>query len=140
TEKGKSVSMNGLRQAIQQVRNGNPIGFFPAGAVSNLKWGLKTEDREWQPNIMRLIKQFKKPVVPIHFYGRNSLSFYFLRSISWKLSSLCLATQLFNKRGKTIRVFIGETIEPEEYAHIESEHELGVFLREKSFALRNEMK
>lgn len=140
TEQGKSVSMNGLRQAIQQVRNGNPIGFFPAGAVSNLKWGLKTEDREWQPNIMRLIKQFKKPVVPIHFYGRNSLSFYFLRSISWKLSSLCLATQLFNKRGKTIRVFIGETIEPEEYAHIESEHELGVFLREKSFALRNEMK
>lgn len=137
---GKSVSMNGLREAIQQVRNGYPIGFFPAGAVSNLTWGLKTEDREWQPNIMRLVRQFKKPVIPIHFYGRNSLSFYFLRNISWKLSSLSLATQLFNKRNKTIRVFIGETIQPEEYAHIENDHELGAFFRAKSFALRDEMK
>lgn len=140
SEAGKSVSMNGLREAIQQVRNGYPIGFFPAGAVSNLTWGLKTEDREWQPNIMRLVRQFKKPVIPIHFYGRNSLSFYFLRNISWKLSSLSLATQLFNKRNKTIRVFIGETIQPEEYAHIENDHELGAFFRAKSFALRDEMK
>ena len=119
SEAGKSVSMN---------------------AVSNLTWGLKTEDREWQPNIMRLVRQFKKPVIPIHFYGRNSLSFYFLRNISWKLSSLSLATQLFNKRNKTIRVFIGETIQPEEYAHIENDHELGAFFRAKSFALRDEMK
>ena len=38
----KAVSVKGIRQAIAQVRSGQPIGFFPAGAMSkvNRKWQL----------------------------------------------------------------------------------------------------
>lgn len=134
----KAVSMNGLREAIQHVRRGNPIGFFPAGAVSKITKGFQTNDFEWQPNIIRLIKQFNKPIVPIHFYGHNSIWFYLLRSLTWKLSTLLLPSEIFNKRGTTIHVSIGETIMPQEYAHMTDIHELGNFLRQKSYALHEE--
>ena len=42
----KAVSMKGIKEAIMQVRRGNPIGFFPAGAVSKINGKLRIEDRE----------------------------------------------------------------------------------------------
>ncbi|MDE7407254.1 MAG: 1-acyl-sn-glycerol-3-phosphate acyltransferase, partial [Muribaculaceae bacterium] len=35
--KKKAVSMQGIKHAIMQVRQGHPIGFFPAGAVSKIR-------------------------------------------------------------------------------------------------------
>lgn len=136
SEKARAVSMNGIRTAMKHVRDGNPIGFFPAGAVSKLKPNLTTEDREWQPNIIRLVKQFKKPVIPVYFYGRNSLMFYFLRSINYLLSSARLPTEIFRKRGETVRVALGKPIMPEEYAHIEDIEELGKFFKSKTYELK----
>lgn len=63
--KKKAVSMQGIKQAIMQIRSGQPLGFFPAGAVSKLNSHLQLEDREWQPSIIRLIDQLKVPVIPI---------------------------------------------------------------------------
>ncbi len=135
SEAARKVSMNGIRVAMQHVREGNPIGFFPAGAVS--KFGFSyTVDREWQPNIIRLVKQFKKPVIPVYFYGRNSLTFYMLRSIHYLLSSARLPSEVFNKKGKTLKVAIGKPIMPEEYAHIDDIEELGRFFKAKSYELR----
>ena len=45
--KKKAVSMQGIRNAIKQVRSGNPIGFFPAGAVSKINLKGELNDREW---------------------------------------------------------------------------------------------
>lgn len=136
SEQARSTSMNGIRTAMRHVREGNPIGFFPAGAVSNLNPNFSTVDRDWQPSIIRLVKQFKCPVIPVYYYGRNSLPFYMLRGISYLLSSLRLPTEVFNKKGKTLRVVIGKTIMPEEYAHIEDIEELGKFFKEKTYSLR----
>ena len=136
SEEAKATSMNGIRTAMRHVRDGHPIGFFPAGAVSNLKSDFSTCDRDWQPNIIRLVKQFKKPVIPVYYYGRNSLTFYLLRSITYILSSLRLPTEVFNKKGKTLRVVIGETIMPEEYAHIDDVEELAKFFKAKTYALK----
>ena len=136
SEEARAVSMNGIRTAMKHVRDGNPIGFFPAGAVSKLKLDFTTEDRDWQPSIMRLVKQFKKPVIPVYFYGRNSVTFYILRSINYLLSSIRLPSEVFNKRGKTVRVVIGQPIMPEEYAHIEDINELGRFFKTKTYELR----
>lgn len=138
TEEARKVSMNGIREVMQHVRNGNPIGFFPAGAVSNFKPNFTTEDRDWQPSVMRLVKQFKKPVVPIYFYGRNSVMFYLLRSITYLLSSARLPIEVFRKKGKPMRVAIGRPVMPEEYAHIDDVEELGRFFKAKSYALRKD--
>lgn len=138
SEASRKASMNGIREAMQHVRNGYPIGFFPAGAVSKLKGNLTTEDRDWQPTIIRLVKQFKKPVVPVYFYGRNTLMFYFLRSITYILSSLRLPTEVMKRAGTTLHVAVGKPIMPEEFAHIEDIEELARFFKAKTYELKKD--
>ena len=50
----RAVSMKGITTALRHVKDGHPLGFFPAGAVSKITPNLRIEDRLWQPNIIRL--------------------------------------------------------------------------------------
>lgn len=134
----KAVSMKGIKEAIMQVRRGNPIGFFPAGAVSKLNRHGRIEDREWQPSIIRLIAQLKVPVIPIYFHGSNSWWFTFLGMVSWQLRTLRLPAEVFRRHDKTIHISVGDPISVEEQqAHSGSVEELGRFLKERTYALRS---
>lgn len=136
--KKKAVSMKGIKEAIMQVRRGEPMGFFPAGAVSKLNRRGRLEDREWQPSITRLIQQLNVPVIPVYFHGSNSWWFNFLGLVSWKLRTLRLPAEVFRKKGKTIHVSVGDPISVEEQkAHQSSVEEFGRFLKTKTYALRS---
>lgn len=135
--KKKAVSMQGIKAAMMQVRSGEPMGFFPAGAVSKLKRNLHIEDREWQPTIIRLIKQMKVPVVPIYFHTRNSWWFTFLGMVSWQLRTLRLPAEVFRKKNATMHISIGETISVEEIEKFDDLKLLGEYLKQKTFAMRN---
>ena len=135
--KKKAVSMQGIKAAMMQVRSGEPMGFFPAGAVSKLKRNLHIEDREWQPTIIRLIKQMKVPVVPIYFHTRNSWWFTFLGMLSWQLRTLRLPAEVFRKKNSTMHISIGETISVEEIEKFDDLKLLGEYLKQKTFAMRN---
>lgn len=135
--KKKAVSMQGIKQAIMQVRRGEPIGFFPAGAVSKINLKGELNDREWQPTIVRLIQQMKMPVIPIFFHGSNSWWFNFLGVVCWQLRTLRLPAEVFRKKGSTLHISIGNPISVEEQLnHSGSIEELGQFLKEKTYALR----
>lgn len=135
--KKKAVSMQGIKSAIMQVRRGEPIGFFPAGAVSKVNIKGQLEDREWQPTIVRLIQQMKVPVVPIYFHGSNSWWFNFLGVVCWQLRTLRLPAEVFRKKGSTLHISIGEPISVEEQLqHSGTVEELGQFLKDKTYALR----
>lgn len=135
--KKKAVSMQGIKSAIMQVRRGEPIGFFPAGAVSKVNIKGQLEDREWQPTIVRLIQQMKVPVVPIYFHGSNSWWFNFLGVVCWQLRTLRLPAEVFRKKGSTLHISIGEPISVEEQLqHSGTVEELGQFLKNKTYALR----
>ncbi|MGM9822881.1 MAG: lysophospholipid acyltransferase family protein [Muribaculaceae bacterium] len=135
--KKKAVSMQGIKAAMMQVRAGEPMGFFPAGAVSKLNRSLHIEDREWQPTIIRLIKQMKVPVVPIYFHTRNSWWFTFLGMVSWQLRTLRLPAEVFRKKNATMHISIGETISVEEIEKFDDLKLLGEYLKQKTFAMRN---
>ncbi len=133
----RAVSMKGIREAIKQVKSGQPLGFFPAGAVSKLNNKLELEDREWQETVVRLIGQLKVPVVPIFFHGSNSLWFNILGRVSWQLRTLRLPAEVFRKRGTVIRATVGDPITPEEIiAHNTSTEELGQYLKQQTYRLR----
>ena len=133
----KAVSMKGIKEAIMQVRRGKPIGFFPAGAVSKINGKLRIEDREWQPTIIRLIRQLRVPGVPIYFHGHNSLFFNILGLVSWQLRTLRLPTEVWRKCHSTIHISVGDIIQPEEYLKYDSEKSLGEFLKSKTYELRS---
>ncbi len=135
--KKKAVSMLGIKQAIVQVRSGEPIGFFPAGAMSKWNRKFQLEDRPWQENIIRLIQQLRVPVVPIFFHGTNSFLFNFFGVTFWQLRSLRLPSEVFRKKGTTMHVSIGEPVTVEEQlANSGSVEELGKYLKDRTYALR----
>ncbi|MCM1505158.1 MAG: lysophospholipid acyltransferase family protein [Muribaculum sp.] len=133
----KAVSMKGIKEAIMQVRRGKPIGFFPAGAVSKINRHFRIEDREWQPSVIRLIRQLKVPVIPIYFHGHNSLFFNILGIISWQLRTLRLPTEVWRKCHSTIHISVGDIIQPDQYLKYDTEEELAKFLKGKTYELRN---
>jgi len=74
----KGITYAGIRESIAHLRQGYPMGFFPAGAVSNLymkKGRLVVEDQEWQAAALKIIHKVNVPVIPIHISGHNSWSF-----------------------------------------------------------------
>lgn len=134
----RGVSMKGIKEAIMQVRAGQPVGFFPAGSVGNYNRHLRFEDHEWRENIVRLIRQLNVPVVPIFFHGTNSVWFRLLGLISWKLRTLRLPAEVFAKRGKTLHISVGPIISPDEIrAHAATDRELGEWLRAQTYQLRS---
>ncbi len=133
----RRTTMQGIKEAMMRVKQGHPIGFFPAGAVSKLKWDLHINDREWQPSIIRLIQQLKVPVIPIFFHGHNSTFFNILGVISWQIRTLRLPAEVFRRQGKEMHVSIGEPISVERQAACKTTEELGALLRGETYALRS---
>ncbi len=133
----RAVSVAGIRQALRQLADGEPIGFFPAGAMSKTNWKYKTVDREWQESVLQIIWRAKVPVIPIYFHDKNSLWCNFLGHALWQARSLRIPAEVFRKVGKTLHVSVGEPVSPEEQReHASNPNELGVYLREKTYALR----
>lgn len=133
----KAVSVNGIRQAIDQVKSGRPLGFFPAGAVSKVNWRGRLVDRRWQPNVIRIIKKLEVPVIPIYFHGSNSWFFNFLGVVCWQLRTLRLPSEVFRKCHTTIHISVGNPITVEEQrAHAGSIDELGRYLKDTTYQLR----
>lgn len=132
-KKGSSVNMQGIKESIRHLRQGHPIGFFPAGGVSKIQSNLRIEDQPWAHNILRLIRQMNVPVVPVYFHGHNTVFFYILGLISWKLRSLRLASEVFRSQGRVMPVSIGRTIGVDEQNQYETLEELGEFLRGETY-------
>ena len=106
-----SSSLGGIREALQHLKDGHPIGFFPSGAVSDFSLKtMRTEDRQWQEPLIRLIRKARVPIIPVRFYDGNSPLYYALGLIDWRIRLLRLPSEVFNKSDKPFRVGIGKPI------------------------------
>lgn len=134
-----SINLSGIKESIAHLRAEHPLGFFPAGAVSNLimkKGKLVIEDREWQPSVLKIIQKSKVPVIPMHISGHNSRSFYLSRIFGWQFRTLRLCHELYNKKGKEMIITFGDPILPHVTAKYKGDTEaFGQFLRDQTYAL-----
>lgn len=134
----KAVSMLGIKQCINQIKSGQPLGFFPAGAVSKVNWRGRLVDRKWQDSVIRLIDKLKVPVIPIYFHGSNSWWFNFLGVVCWQARTLRLPAEVWRKCHTTMHISVGDPISVgEQRAHASSIDELGEYLKAKTYELRS---
>src|SRR5882757_9611084 len=131
-----SSSISGLKNTLQLLADGTPIGIFPAGEVSTFKIEKQqVTDRLWHPVVGKIIGKAKVPVVPIYFHGNNGLLFNLLSLIHPTLRTAKLPSELFNKQGHTIKLRIGKPIQFEDIPESSNPVKLLNYLRAKTYAL-----
>ena len=130
-------SVGGVKQCLEHIRRGHPLGFFPAGGVSSSHLTY-TKDREWQVPVLKLIKKAKAPVVPMYISGTNSWLYRFLGFIDWRLRMIRLFHEVVNKKGKKIYIRFGKPITVEEQSQFEDIEAFGEFLKAKTYELQKE--
>jgi len=137
-------SLAGTRLALQQLKNGHPVGIFPAGEVSTyqdkmLARGVKSaqfvQDRNWQPAAMKIIRKSKVPVVPVFFQGQNSHLFHLFGKIHPYLRTMGMPIEFMSKEGKNIPIRIGEPISVEKQNEFETLEGLADFLKPQTYSL-----
>ena len=70
------VAPEAVKAAIRHVKDGKPLGLFPAGDVSTYQAESNhVEDRAWDTSVLKLVKIARVPVIPIYFKGTNSFLF-----------------------------------------------------------------
>ncbi len=130
------ISLHGVREALVNLQNGHPVGFFPSGAVSDFSLKeCRVRDRKWQTSIIHFIQHAKVPVLPIKFFDINSAFFYFLGLIHWKIRSLRLPSEVFNKGSQEPRIVIGNIISVQEQEKYRDIEELNFFLRKAVYEI-----
>ena len=131
------TSVNGVKNALLQLRDGGPLCLFPAGAVADLKprerWTIR--ERDWQDAAVRLIRKARVPVLPVRFFDRNSRFYYALGLIDYRVRFVRLFHELFNKRGTCPRVGIGAPISVEEQEQYTDLQAFKAFLRSSVYDL-----
>jgi putative hemolysin len=137
TRKDAKSSMAGIKNALLHLREGKPLGIFPAGEVSTYKDGKLKVDKPWEEPAIRLIKKANVPVIPIYFHAKNSRLFYVMSKISDTLRTAKLPSEVMSQKGRVIRVRIGKPIsvkDQDAYKEIPAFYE---FIRRKTYMLAN---
>jgi len=131
-----SSSISGLKNTLELLNSGTPIGIFPAGEVSTFNIeSQQITDRLWHPVVGKIIAKAKVPVVPIYFHGNNGLLFNLLSMIHPALRTAKLPSELFNKQGQSIKLRIGKAINTADHPEYNNSTKLLNFLRARTYAL-----
>lgn len=130
-------SITGFKNAILHLREGHPLGVFPAGEVSTYRDGKLMVDKPWEDAAIKLIKKAEVPVVPIYFHAKNSRLFYRLSRISDTLRTAKLPSELLTQKNRIIKVRIGRPISVSDQKEHESLQDFSDFIRRKTYMLAN---
>lgn len=123
-------NLNGIRQTLRHVQQGNALIVFPAGEVSSkLVKGLGPVDRRWDESIMKIIQRTSAEVVPAFISGRNSSLFYAAGRIHPRLRTVLLPTELLRKRDSSISISFASPVSRAIVKSASDPATLGRFLR-----------
>lgn len=138
-ENRKDVKSNiaGFKSALMHLREGHPLGIFPAGEVSTFKDEKLIVDRPWEEAAIKLIRKAEVPVVPIYFHARNSKLFYRLAKISDVFRTAKIPSEVLSQRKRPIKVRIGQPISVTTQAEQQTLEDYTDLLRRKTYILSN---
>lgn len=115
---------------------------FPAGFCSRYLDG-KIQDVEWKKSVITQAIESQRDIIPMHFEGRNSVTFYGVEWLRRKLGMkfniglILLPWQMMKTaKGKTFTITVGKPISWQTFTDkSKSPTEWAQWLREQSYAL-----
>ena len=137
TRKDAKSSIAGIKSALLHLRDGKPLGIFPAGEVSTHKDGKLNVDKPWEEGAIKLIKKANVPIIPIYFHAKNSRLFYFLSKFSDTLRTAKLPSEVIHQSGRVIQVRIGKPISIKDQDIYKTLPDFYKFIRRKTYMLAN---
>lgn len=131
-------------EAIDRVYNDPEMQLlsFPAGFCSRYLDG-KIQDVEWKKSVITQAIESQRDIIPMHFEGRNSVTFYGVEWLRRKLGMkfniglILLPWQMMKTaKGKTFTITVGKPISWQTFTDkSKSPTEWAQWLREQSYAL-----
>ena len=99
------------KKAIEHVNSNGILITFPSGevATSSLIFN-EANERRWKPLIGSIINKTKAEIIPVRFFGKNSLFFQTVGFINNNLRRILFIRELINKKNRTYKLSIGEKI------------------------------
>lgn len=111
-----SQSRKAIKKLDDAFASDAPLLMFPAGLVSRRGKKGVIADLQWQKMFIAKAKEYKRDIIPLHFYGENSPFFYkfakFRQRIGLKfnIEMIYLPREVFRSKGKTFEVVVGQPI------------------------------
>ncbi len=140
TENLKS-SYSGIKEGINHLKNGHPLGMFPVGETSSqIEVSKVILDKEWQPAAIKFIKNAGVPVIPVYFHGTKSRLSHIVGKIHPLLRTIKLPAELTQKKNRTVMMRIGSPITIKEQMEFESVFQLGQYIRARTYSLGSALK
>ncbi len=137
SHKDAKSSLMGFKSALLHLKEGHPLGIFPAGEVSTYKDGKLVVDRPWEEAAIKLIRKAEVPVVPIYFHARNSRLFYRLSKIHDVFRTAKLPSELTTQSRRPIKVRVGQPISVAAQKEEKTLEGFTDLLRKKTYLLAN---
>ncbi|WP_369039805.1 lysophospholipid acyltransferase family protein [Stenotrophomonas maltophilia] len=104
---GGKVQRGSLHAVEQALAAEQCVIVFPAGEVSRLSL-LGIRDGRWQRGFVRFARAAGAPVLPVRVQARNSALFYGASTLFKPAGTALLAREMFARRGRPLRLCIGE--------------------------------
>ncbi|HVZ41239.1 MAG TPA: hypothetical protein VHI13_18310 [Candidatus Kapabacteria bacterium] len=131
----RRANLRPMADTVRWLEAGGTLVLFPAGAISQYSFreGMVL-DPVWYPLLAGLVRRCRPTVVPTFVHGGNSLLFRAIGYVLPKLSTLLLAREILNKRGRTIGISIGEPVSADQLLALGSDQAITAELRARSYA------
>jgi putative hemolysin len=138
TRKEVFSSYAGFKEMFKHLQAGGAISILPAGEVST-KYGKSklVEDRDWQPNVIKLIRHVNAPVVSGFISGKNSRFFHFAGKIHPTLRTALLPIELLNKKNNVVTFRFTPPKHPKYIKAITDDKTLANVLKARTYCLDN---
>ncbi len=130
------LNIQGLRQTKRHLKEGHPMGIFPAGEVSTFhRRDRGVTDRAWKKDAIKLMASAEVPIIPVYFEGGNSAIFHLMGLIHPTLRMATIPSETLRMRQTVIKVKIGSPISVKEQKSLGSADRFGRYLRARVYAL-----
>ncbi|MBD5234499.1 MAG: glycerol acyltransferase [Bacteroidales bacterium] len=104
------------RQLDEVLAGDGPVVIYPAGLVSRLHDDGRIADLNWRKMAVMKALESRRDIVPVHFDGQNSMSFYrwarrrVAAGIRFNYEMMLLPRELVRSRNKTFTLTVGHVV------------------------------